>query len=70
MCIALKNTFKLLIKILIKSVMHAILTVRKIQLKYKTLRSKDSDFVINCDYIIEHKEILVTKQIILKFFKV
>ena len=41
--LALTNTFKLLIKILVRSVMHAILTIIKIKFKKKTLRSKDSD---------------------------
>ena len=32
--------------------------------KQKTLRSKGSDFIINCDNIVEHKEIILTKKMI------
>ena len=48
--------------------MHAILTVIKRKLTKKTLRSKDSDFVVNCDKIIEYKKLFVTKKIIYKKF--
>ena len=41
-----KITLKLLTKMLRKSVMNAILTIKKILKKYITLRSKDSNFVI------------------------
>ena len=53
-----KNTYKLLIKMFSKSVMHAILTVIKIKYKYITFRSKYSHFVIIGTKSLETKRLL------------
>ena len=57
MFFSLKNTFKLSITILFKIVMHVTLTVIKIKLKEKTLRSKDSDVVIYCEKSLNTKRL-------------